>query len=61
MVSQIEKIKSIIVKYPDKVLEYKKRKVGIASMFMGEIMKEFKGKINAKEANEMIIKALNKI
>lgn len=56
-----EKIKSIISKYPDKVSEYKKGKIGIASMFMGEIMKEFKGKINAKEASEMIIKILNTI
>ena len=52
-------IREVLAKYPDKVIEYKKGKVGLASMFMGEVMKKFKGKFDAKTANEMVVKELN--
>ena len=51
-------IAAALAKYPDKVLEYKNGKKGVAGLFMGEIMKATGGKANPKQANEMLAKAL---
>ena len=51
-------IQDAIAKYPDKVIEYQKGKKGVLGLFMGEIMKSSKGKIDPKETNQLLIKEL---
>lgn len=43
-----------LAKYPDKVEEYKKGKKGVLSLFMGDMMKAGKGKINPQLATEIL-------
>jgi len=53
--NDVEKmINEVLAKYPDKIVEYKSGKVGLISLFMGDAMKIFKGKVNAKEVKEML-------
>jgi aspartyl-tRNA(Asn)/glutamyl-tRNA(Gln) amidotransferase subunit B len=47
-------------KFPDKVKEYKKGKKGVLGLFMGEIMKRSKGKIDPQKTNQLLVKALEK-
>ncbi len=47
-----------IAKYPDKVKEYQKGKKGVLGLFMGEIMKSSKGKIDPQKTNQLLITAL---
>jgi aspartyl-tRNA(Asn)/glutamyl-tRNA(Gln) amidotransferase subunit B len=47
-----------IAKYPDKVIEYQKGKKGVLGLFMGEIMKNSKGKIDPQKTNQLLIKQL---
>ncbi len=51
-------IHDAIAKYPDKVIEYKKGKKGVLQLFMGEIMKSSKGKIDPKTTNQLLINEL---
>jgi aspartyl-tRNA(Asn)/glutamyl-tRNA(Gln) amidotransferase subunit B len=51
-------IQAAIAKFPDKVIEYRKGKKGVLGLFMGEIMKISKGKIDPKETNQLLIKEL---
>ncbi|MFD0794215.1 Asp-tRNA(Asn)/Glu-tRNA(Gln) amidotransferase subunit GatB [Mucilaginibacter litoreus] len=51
-------IKAAVSKYPDKVKEYQKGKKGVLGLFMGEIMKISKGKIDPKKTNQLLIKEL---
>jgi aspartyl-tRNA(Asn)/glutamyl-tRNA(Gln) amidotransferase subunit B len=51
-------IQEALNKYPDKVLEYQKGKKGVLGLFMGEIMKRSKGKIDPEKTNQILIKAL---
>jgi len=51
-------IESVIKKYPDKVLEYQGGKKGVTGLFMGEIMKLSKGKIDPKLVNGLLVEAL---
>ncbi|HTD39206.1 MAG TPA: Asp-tRNA(Asn)/Glu-tRNA(Gln) amidotransferase subunit GatB [Mucilaginibacter sp.] len=51
-------INEAIAKFPDKVLEYKKGKKGVLGLFMGEIMKRSKGKIDPQKTNQLLIKEL---
>jgi aspartyl-tRNA(Asn)/glutamyl-tRNA(Gln) amidotransferase subunit B len=51
-------IQDAIAKYPDKVIEYQKGKKGVLGLFMGEIMKISKGKIDPKQTNQLLIKEL---
>ena len=51
-------IHDAIAKYPDKVIEYKKGKKGVLQLFMGEIMKSSKGKIDPKKTNQLLINQL---
>ncbi len=53
-------IQEVIKAFPDKVLEYKKGKKVIVTMFMGEVMKRSKGKADPKLATELIIQELVK-
>lgn len=46
--------KDALAKYPDKVEEYRKGKKGVLSLFMGEVMKAGKGKVNPQMASEIV-------
>ncbi|MBS1502372.1 MAG: Asp-tRNA(Asn)/Glu-tRNA(Gln) amidotransferase subunit GatB [Bacteroidetes bacterium] len=51
-------ISEAIAKYPDKVIEYRKGKKGVLGLFMGEIMKRSKGRIDPQTTNQLLIKEL---
>ncbi|MEO6850301.1 MAG: Asp-tRNA(Asn)/Glu-tRNA(Gln) amidotransferase subunit GatB [Mucilaginibacter sp.] len=51
-------INDALAKYPDKVIEYQKGKKGVIGLFMGEIMKISKGKIDPQKTNQLLIKEL---
>ena len=51
-------IKQTLQKHPDKVTEYHKGKKGVLGLFMGEIMKQSKGKIDPKKTNQLLIEVL---
>ena len=51
-------INDAIAKFPDKVIEYRKGKKGVLGLFMGEIMKRSKGKIDPQKTNQLLIKEL---
>ncbi len=51
-------IHNAIAKYPDKVKEYQNGKKGVLGLFMGEIMKNSKGKIDPQKTNQLLIKEL---
>ncbi|HEY4196258.1 MAG TPA: Asp-tRNA(Asn)/Glu-tRNA(Gln) amidotransferase GatCAB subunit B, partial [Mucilaginibacter sp.] len=51
-------INEAIAKFPDKVIEYQKGKKGVLGLFMGEIMKRSKGKIDPQKTNQLLIKEL---
>jgi len=51
-------IQEALEKHPDKVKEYQKGKKGVLGLFMGEIMKRSKGKIDPQKTNQLLIKAL---
>jgi aspartyl-tRNA(Asn)/glutamyl-tRNA(Gln) amidotransferase subunit B len=51
-------INDAISKFPDKVKEYQKGKKGVLGLFMGEIMKSSKGKIDPQKTNQLLIKEL---
>jgi aspartyl-tRNA(Asn)/glutamyl-tRNA(Gln) amidotransferase subunit B len=55
-----EFILKALAKFPDKVTEYQKGKKGVLGLFMGEIMKQSKGKIDPQKTNQLLIKALEK-
>ncbi|MBC7912806.1 MAG: Asp-tRNA(Asn)/Glu-tRNA(Gln) amidotransferase subunit GatB [Pyrinomonadaceae bacterium] len=47
--------------YPDKVNEYHKGKKGVLGLFMGEVMKLSKGKIDPKTANKLVVEKLESL
>jgi len=51
-------IHDAIAKFPDKVKEYQKGKKGVLGLFMGEIMKSSKGRIDPQKTNQLLIKEL---
>jgi aspartyl-tRNA(Asn)/glutamyl-tRNA(Gln) amidotransferase subunit B len=51
-------IQEALSKFPDKVSEYRKGKKGVLGLFMGEIMKRSKGKIDPQKTNQLLVKAL---
>ncbi|MFD0764709.1 Asp-tRNA(Asn)/Glu-tRNA(Gln) amidotransferase subunit GatB [Mucilaginibacter lutimaris] len=53
-----EFIRAALAKYPDKVVEYQKGKKGVLGLFMGEVMKLSKGKIDPQKTNQLLIKEL---
>ena len=58
----VEKLVDEVLRaFPDKVIEYKSSKKGKAllGMFMGELMKKGAGKLNPKEANQILVAKLN--
>jgi aspartyl-tRNA(Asn)/glutamyl-tRNA(Gln) amidotransferase subunit B len=53
-------IQEVMTKYPEKVAEYKSGKKGLLGLFMGEVMKLAKGKLDPKAANKILMEALDK-
>jgi aspartyl-tRNA(Asn)/glutamyl-tRNA(Gln) amidotransferase subunit B len=51
-------IEQALDKFPAKVEEYKSGKKGLLGLFMGEVMRQSKGKADPKKTNQMIIKAI---
>ncbi len=47
-------VDDVVADFPDKVTAYRKGQKGLLGMFMGEVMKRGKGKINPKMANELL-------
>ena len=51
-------IDEVLLKFADKVNEYKKGKKGVLALFVGEVMKRSKGKADPKVTNEIILEKL---
>lgn len=51
-------VDSVLEKFADKVTEYKKGKKGLLSLFVGEVMKQSKGKADPKLTNELLLEKL---
>jgi aspartyl-tRNA(Asn)/glutamyl-tRNA(Gln) amidotransferase subunit B len=54
-------IEDVISQYPEKVIEYNNGKKAVLGLFMGEVMRLTKGKIDPKVANGKIIKKLESL
>lgn len=51
-------INEVLLKYAEKVNEYKKGKKGVLSLFVGEVMKRSKGKADPRVTNEILLEKL---
>jgi len=51
-------IDAVLVQLAGKVAEYKKGKKGLLALFVGEVMKQTKGKADPKKTNEIILEKL---
>ncbi|AHF16064.1 Asp-tRNA(Asn)/Glu-tRNA(Gln) amidotransferase subunit GatB [Niabella soli] len=51
-------IDAVLEKLSGKVAEYKKGKKGLLALFVGEVMKQTKGKADPKKTNELLLKKL---
>jgi aspartyl-tRNA(Asn)/glutamyl-tRNA(Gln) amidotransferase subunit B len=51
-------VDGVLEKFADKVLEYKKGKKGLLALFVGEVMKQSKGKADPKITNEILLEKL---
>ena len=51
-------IDRVLLKFADKVTEYKKGKKGLLALFVGEVMKQSKGKADPKITNELLLEKL---
>ncbi|MEI2740510.1 MAG: Asp-tRNA(Asn)/Glu-tRNA(Gln) amidotransferase subunit GatB [Chitinophagaceae bacterium] len=51
-------IDKVLEKFADKVAEYKKGKKGLLALFVGEVMKQSKGKADPKITNELLLEKL---
>ncbi len=54
-------IADVLGNYPDKVSEYHNGKKGVLGLFMGEVMKISKGKIDPKQANKVLVEKLESL
>lgn len=52
-------IDSVLAKFAGKAEEYKKGKKGLLSLFVGEVMKQSKGKADPKLTNDLLLEKLN--
>ena len=58
-VSAIEPIiDKVLDKFADKVTEYKKGKKGLLALFVGEVIKQSKGKADPKIVNQILLEKL---
>lgn len=51
-------VDAVLAKFADKVAEYKKGKKGLLALFVGEVMKQSKGKADPKKTNELLLEKL---
>lgn len=51
-------IDEVLNSYPDKIIEYHNGKKGVLGLFMGDIMKRSKGKINPQTASKLVVEKL---
>ena len=51
-------IEEVLGNYPDKVVDYQNGKKGVLGLFMGDIMKKSKGKINPENASKLVVEKL---
>ena len=51
-------IDQVLDKFADKVVAYKKGKKGLLALFVGEVMKQTKGKADPKVTNEILLEKL---
>lgn len=51
-------IDEVLLKFADKVAEYKKGKKGLLSLFVGEVMKRTKGKADPRITNDLLLEKL---
>jgi aspartyl-tRNA(Asn)/glutamyl-tRNA(Gln) amidotransferase subunit B len=51
-------VDKVLEKFADKVLEYKKGKKGLLALFVGEVMKQSKGKADPKITNKLLLEKL---
>jgi aspartyl-tRNA(Asn)/glutamyl-tRNA(Gln) amidotransferase subunit B len=51
-------VEEVLLKFDDKVREYKKGKKGLLALFVGEIMKRSKGKADPHVVNEIVLEKL---
>jgi aspartyl-tRNA(Asn)/glutamyl-tRNA(Gln) amidotransferase subunit B len=54
-------VDAVLEKLAAKVVEYKKGKKGLLSLFVGEVMKQTRGKADPKLTNELLLERLNSI
>lgn len=52
-------IDGVLQKFAGKVEEYRKGKKGLLSLFVGEVMKQSKGKADPRRTNELLLEKLN--
>lgn len=50
---------AILQEYPNEIAKYKKGKKGLLGFFVGQVMRQTKGKVNPKEVNPMVAKLLS--
>ena len=55
-----ELVNQALAKFPEKVAEYRSGKTGLLGMFVGEVMKQSKGKADPKLLNQMMKASLEK-
>ena len=53
-------IDEVLKQHPDKVKAYQKGKKNLLGMFMGQVMRNSKGKADPKATNQMLIEKLEK-
>lgn len=53
-------INEVLSKYPEKITEYKNGKTNLLGLFVGEVMKLGKGKVDPKMANHLVKESLEK-
>lgn len=51
-------VSAVLTRYPEKVAEYRKGKKGLIGFFMGEVMKDSKGKADPKAATQLLERLL---
>lgn len=55
-----EAMEALIRQFPDEVERYRKGKKGLIGFFVGQLMKQFKGKANPKEVNKLAKEKLDR-
>jgi aspartyl-tRNA(Asn)/glutamyl-tRNA(Gln) amidotransferase subunit B len=54
-------VDEVLKEFPLKVEEFRRGKKGIIAMFMGEVMKRTKGRVDPRKANELLTQKLKKV